>query len=71
MFNTRFGVVRLAFNLESQYIVILLLREVWTETTGVPAAIKGLVCFTDVSRMREVTGLESICNLSDGCSAFP
>ena len=56
MFNTGFGVVRLAFNLESQYIVILLLREVWTETAGVPPAIKGIVWFTDGSRMKAGTG---------------
>jgi hypothetical protein len=56
VFNTGFGVVRLAFNLESQYSVIVLLREVWTETAGVPAAIKGLVWFTELSRMRAGTG---------------
>jgi len=48
--------MRLAFNLESQYSVIMLLREVGTETTGVPPAIKGLVWFTDGSRMKAGTG---------------
>jgi hypothetical protein len=32
-------------------------REVWTEGTGAPPAVKGLVWFTDGSKMWEGTGV--------------
>jgi len=47
--------MRPAFNLEPQYRVIMLTREDWTKATGNPPAVKGLVWFTDGSRMREGT----------------
>jgi hypothetical protein len=44
-------VMRPAFNLEPQYRVTMLTRETWTRETGAPPAVKGLVCFTDGSKM--------------------
>ena len=41
-----------AFNLEHQYRVIMLTREDWTKATGDSPAVKGLVWFTDGSKMR-------------------
>jgi len=43
-----------AFNLEPKYRVIRLMREDWTKVTSAPA-VKGLVWFTDGSKMREGT----------------
>ena len=54
--NMRVDVMRLAFNLEPKYRVTMLTREDWTNGTGAPPAIKGLVWFTDRSKMREGTG---------------
>jgi len=34
----------------------MLTREDWTKATGAPPAVKGLVWFTDGSKMREGTG---------------
>ena len=59
----RVGVTRPVFNLELQYGVTILTREEWTRGPGTPAAVKGLVCFTDGSRTTERTGLESMGNL--------
>jgi hypothetical protein len=39
------------FNVEPKYGVTLLTREVWTKGTGVYPAVKGLIWFTDGSRM--------------------
>ena len=55
IFNMGVDVMRPAFNLEPQYRVIMLTREDWTKATGNPPAVKGLVWFTDGSRMREGT----------------
>jgi len=44
-----------AFNLEPQYRVIMLTREDWTKATDAPPGVKGLVWFTDGTRMREGT----------------
>jgi ribonuclease HI len=49
-------VMRPAFNLEPKYRVTMLMREEWTAGTSAPPVIKGLVWFTDGSRMREGTG---------------
>jgi hypothetical protein len=40
-----------AFNLEPKYMVIMLTREEWTRGPGTPPVVKGLICFTDGSRM--------------------
>jgi hypothetical protein len=49
-------VMRSAFNLEPKYRVTMMTREDWTEGTGTPPGVKGLVWFTDGSKMREGTG---------------
>jgi len=51
-FNMRFDVMRPAYNFEFQNRVTILTREDWTKATGAPPAIKGLVCFTDGSKIR-------------------
>jgi len=45
-----------AFNFEPKYTVTILIREEWTKGTGTPPAVKGLVWFTDGSKMKEGTG---------------
>ena len=45
-----------AYNIVNQYIVTMLTREDWTKAAGAPPAVKGLVCFTDGSKMREGNG---------------
>ena len=47
--------MRPAYNFEPQFRLILLMREEWTKAAGTPA-FKGLVWFTDKSKMREGTG---------------
>jgi len=56
MFNIGVDVTRPAYNFEPQYGVTVLTREDWTKATGAPPAVKGLVWFTDGSKMREGTG---------------
>jgi hypothetical protein len=46
----RVNVMRPAFNLEPQYRVTMLTREIWTRGTGAPPAVKGLVWFKDGSK---------------------
>jgi ribonuclease HI len=48
-------VIRPAFNREPKYMVTMLTREDWTKGTGAPPAVKGLVWFTEGSKMREGT----------------
>lgn len=55
-FNMGVDVMRPAYNFEPQYRVTLLTREDWTTATGTPPAVKGLVWFTDGSKMRDGTG---------------
>jgi len=62
IFNMGVDVMRPAFNLEPQYGVTMLTREDWTKATGALTAVKGLVWFTDGSKMREGTGLETMGN---------
>jgi len=45
-----------AYNFEPQYRITMLMREDWTKATCAPPAVKGLVWFTDGSKMREGTG---------------
>ena len=56
IFNRGVDVMRPAFNLEPKYRVTMLTREDWTKATGIPPAVKGLVWFTDGSKMRDGTG---------------
>jgi ribonuclease HI len=46
-------VMRPTFNLEPKYRVTMLTREEWTRGSGPPPEIKGLVWYTDGSRMKE------------------
>jgi hypothetical protein len=48
-------VMRPAFNFEPKYRVTMLTREDWTKGTGTPPVVKGLVWFTDGSKMKEGT----------------
>ena len=45
-----------AYNFEPQYRVTMLTREDWAKATGAPPAVKGLVWYTDVSKMRDGAG---------------
>ena len=56
IFNMGVDVMRPAYNFEPQYRVTMLTREDWTKATGTPPAVKGLLWFRDVSKMRERTG---------------
>jgi hypothetical protein len=55
IFNMGVNVMRPVFSLEPQYRVITLIMEDWTKETGAPPAVKGLIWFTDGSRMRKRT----------------
>jgi hypothetical protein len=55
-FNMGIDVMRPAFNFEPKYRVTMLTREDWTKGSGAAPAVKGLVWFTDGSRMMEGTG---------------
>jgi hypothetical protein len=46
---------RPAFNFEPRYRVTLSHREDWTKGLGAPPEVKGLVWYTDWSKMREGT----------------
>ena len=48
--------MRPAFNLEPKYRVTMLPREDWIEGSGAPPEVKGLIWFTDGSKIREGTG---------------
>jgi hypothetical protein len=56
IFNMGVDVMRPAFNLEPKYRVTLLTREDWTRGSGSPPEVKGLVWYTDGSKMKERTG---------------
>jgi ribonuclease HI len=49
-------VMRPAYNFKPKYRVTMLTRENWTKGTGTPPAVKGLVWFTDGSKMQGGTG---------------
>jgi hypothetical protein len=55
IFNMGVDVMRPAFNLEPKYRVTMLPKEDWTRGSGSPLEIKGLVWYTDGSKM-EGTG---------------
>ena len=53
--NMGLKVMRPAFNLEPKHRVIMLTREEWTRGPVTHPVVKGLVWFTDGSRMKEGT----------------
>ena len=55
-FNMGVDMMRPAFNFEPKYRVTMLTREEWTKGTGALPVIKGIVWFTDGSRMKGGTG---------------
>jgi len=55
IFSTGVAVMRLAFHLEPKYRVTMLTREEWARGAGTPPVIRGLVWFTDGSKMMEGT----------------
>jgi len=52
IFNMGVNVMRPAFNLEPNYRIIVLTRKDRTNATGPLPAVKGLIWFTDGSKMR-------------------
>jgi hypothetical protein len=56
-------VMKPVFNLEPKYRVTMLPREELTKGPGTPPAVKGLIWFTDGSRLRRGLGLGSMGNL--------
>ena len=56
IFNMGVEVMRPIFNPEPKYRVTMLTGEDWTKGTGAPIAVKGLVWFTEGSKMREGLG---------------
>ena len=49
--------MRPAYNFQPHYRVTMLKREDWIKATGALPAVKGLVWFTDGSKMKEGTGV--------------
>ena len=62
--------MRSTFNFEPKYKITMLTREDWTRGTGTPPVVKGLIWFTDGSRIRRGPGLESMGNLWEEGSVF-
>ena len=62
--------MRPAFNFKPKYRVTVLTREDWTKGTGTPPVVKGLIWFTEGSKMREWTWMESMGNLWEEGSGF-
>jgi hypothetical protein len=44
--------MRLTYNSEPKYRVVMLTREEWTKGPGSPPVVKGLIWYTDGSRMQ-------------------
>ena len=58
--------MRPVFNLEPKYRVTMLTREEWTRRPGARPIVKGLVWFTNGSRMMEGTGARVFFGHSSG-----
>ena len=56
VFNMGVSAMRPAFNSEPRYRVTMLTTEEWTKGPGTPPAVKGLVWYTDGSRLWRGTG---------------
>jgi hypothetical protein len=69
IFNVGVDVTRPTFNFEPKYRVIMLTREDWTKGTVTPPVVKGLVWFTDGSKMKGGPGLDPVSNLWEEGSA--
>ena len=69
-FNMGVDAMRPTFNFEPKYRVTMLTREDWTRGTGTPPVVKGLVWFTDGSRMEGTRGLQCMGNLWEEGSLF-
>ena len=52
-FNMGVDIIKPAFNSEPKYRVTMLTREDWAKGTGGPPAVKGLVWFTEGSKMEQ------------------
>ena len=61
-FSMGVDAMRPIYNFEPRFRVTVLTREDWAKADGSPPAVKGLVWFTDGSRMRGGPGLESMGN---------
>ena len=69
IFNMGIGVMKTAFNLEFKYRVTMRTKEEWMKGLAT-LIVKGLVWFTDGSRMMEVTRAESMGNLWEGSESL-
>jgi hypothetical protein len=56
IFNMGVYVMRPVFNLEPKYRVNKMTSEEWTRGPATPPVIKGVIWFTDGSRIKESTG---------------
>jgi ribonuclease HI len=59
-------IMRPAYNFEPKYRVTLLTREEWTKGTGPPLVVKGLVWYTDGSRIQDGRTGAGVYGLSEG-----
>jgi hypothetical protein len=59
-------IMRPAYNSEPKYRVTLLTREEWTKGTGTPPVVKGLVWYTDGSKMQDGRTGASVYGQSEG-----
>jgi hypothetical protein len=55
-------------NFEIKYRVTMLTGEEWTREPGTPPTGKGLIWYTDGSRMQTGSGPEAMGNLQEQCS---
>ena len=56
VYSMGLDVMRPTYNLEPKYRVTMLNRENWTRGSGATPEVKGLVWYTDRSRVKEGTG---------------
>jgi len=56
VYNMGLDAMRPTYNIEPKYRVTMLTRENWTRGLGAPPEVKGLIWFTDGSKMKEGTG---------------
>jgi hypothetical protein len=56
IFSMGNDIMRPAYNFEPKYRVTLLIRKEWSRGPGPPPVVKGLVWYTDGSRMQTAAG---------------